>query len=130
MNGLAWIEEERHEGTWTTEHLSLFLFTSGIFCNVLSDSKVYFSLLHKLSSTSSDGVRSGNLNVSCGTFWGRCMHGFSRDLVFIPLPLCRQFLSIRGSFGAGKGLSRWGWARLGRWLGSSLSMVVWNGMVS
>ena len=73
-------------GTWSTEHLSLFFFTSEAFlCNVLSDSKVYFSLLRKLSSTSSDGVRSGNLDVPCGTFWGRRLHGFSRDLVFISL---------------------------------------------
>ena len=51
-------------GTWSTEHLSLFFFTSEAFlCNVLSDSKVYFSLLRKLSSTSSDGVRSGNLDA-------------------------------------------------------------------
>jgi hypothetical protein len=64
VNGLAWTEEDRQEGTWTADHLTLFFFTSGAFlCDVLSDSKIYFSLLRKLSSTSSDGVRSGNLDV-------------------------------------------------------------------
>ena len=37
------------------------------------------------------------------------------------------FLSMCRLLGARRGLSRWGWARLGRWLSSSLSMV-WSGM--
>jgi len=55
-------------------------------CNVLCLIRRFtFLFLHKLSSTSSDGVRSGNLDVPCGTFGGRRLHGFSRDLVFISL---------------------------------------------
>ena len=55
---------------------------------MLSDSKVYFSLLRKLSSTSSDGVRSGNLDARlppCGIFLDDACVAFSRNLVFISL---------------------------------------------
>jgi hypothetical protein len=55
---------------------------------VLSDSKVYFSLLRKLSSTSSDGVRSGNLDVRLplvAFFLDDACMAFSRNLVSISL---------------------------------------------
>jgi hypothetical protein len=53
---------KRGHGRWNISACS-FSRQEAFWCNVLSDSKVYFSLLRKLSSTSSDGVRSGNLDV-------------------------------------------------------------------
>jgi hypothetical protein len=51
--------------------------------------RLLFFSLHKLSSTSSDGVRSGNLDVRLSLVaflgGGQRMHSFSRALVFISL---------------------------------------------
>jgi hypothetical protein len=90
-----------------------------------------FSLLRKLSSTSSDGVRSGNLNVQLPLvvlFGGDACVAFLEIWCFKSLHYADTVLSMYRLWR--KWPSRWGWARLGRWLGFSLSMIVWNGMVS
>ena len=64
MNALAWIEGERHEGTWDNGTSQRVLFHVRHFCVMCCLIRRFtFSLLRKLSSTSSDGVRSGNLDV-------------------------------------------------------------------